>query len=136
MNSQIEEHRNDWRPAPRLVGTIRETANRLGVTELTVRRHIKSGKLYAVQIGGSWRVPSDTHGRIQDLPEECSLHQVANCLDVSSLTVRRWIKNGQFPATKRNRMWVIQRFDLENLLTAGAPGSATHQSDELRKKAQ
>lgn len=106
----------DWHPAPRLVGTIRETANRLGVTELTIRRQIKSGKLHAVQIGGTWRIPTGSPERINDLPLECSLHQVANCLDVSGLTVRRWIKSGQFPAHKQDGTWVIDRRDLETIL--------------------
>jgi len=114
------------RVTPRLVGTIRDTAKQLGVTELTIRRHIKSGKLHAVQIGSSWRIPSSTHERIQELPLECSLHQVANSLDVSDLTVRRWIKSRQLPATKRNRAWVISRGDLERLLTAGTPRMAPH----------
>jgi excisionase family DNA binding protein len=109
------------RVTPRLVGTIRDTAKQLGVTELTVRRQIKSGKLHAVQIGSSWRIPSSTNERIQELPEECTLHQVANSLDVSDLTVRRWIKNGQLPAMKRNRAWIVLRSDLERLLTAGTP---------------
>jgi excisionase family DNA binding protein len=103
------------------VGTIRETARRLGVTELTVRRHIKTGKVYAIQIGGSWRIPSSNYVRIQDLPLECTLHQIANSLDVSDLTVRRWIKNGNFPAVKRGRVWVVLRSDLERVLSGGPP---------------
>lgn len=104
-------------PTPRLVCTIRDTAKRLGVTELTVRRQIKAGKLPAVQIGGSWRIPTSIHDRILELPTECSLHQVANSLDVSDLTVRRWIRRNQIPAEKRDRSWIIQRADLERLLT-------------------
>jgi excisionase family DNA binding protein len=86
------------------------------VTELTVRRHIKAGKLHAVQIGGSWRIPCADRERLEELPLECSLHQVANCLDVSSLTVRRWIKSNQLSATKLNRVWVIKRDELEAIL--------------------
>ena len=104
-------------PAPRLVVTIRDTARRLGVTELTVRRQIKSGKLYAVQIGGTWRIPSSTQDLILELPVECTLNQVATSLGVSELTVRRWIKRKQIPAEKRDRSWIIQRSDLEHLLT-------------------
>jgi excisionase family DNA binding protein len=123
------------RVTPRLVGTIRETAKQLGVTELTVRRHIKNGKLHAIQVGGSWRIPTPNSVRIIELPAECNLHQVANSLDVSDLTVRRWIKSGQFPATKRDRMWVVQRSDLENLLASGTDGatpSNSHRSGEIR----
>jgi len=107
------------RVTPRLVVTIRETAKQLGVTELTIRRHIKSGKLHAIQVGGSWRIPTPNSVRISELPDECNLHQIANSLDVSDLTVRRWIKSGQFPATKRDRMWIVKRSDLADLLAAG-----------------
>jgi excisionase family DNA binding protein len=112
------------RVTPRLVVTIRETAKQLGVTELTVRRHIKKGKLHAIQIGGSWRIPIPNSDRIEELPEECNLHQIANSLDVSDLTVRRWIKSGQFPATKRDRMWIVARSDLEELLASGTEGAS------------
>ena len=109
------------RPIPRLVGTVRDVAKQLGVTELTVRRQIKAGKLHAIQIGGSWRIPNSIHDRIQALPMECTLRQVANSLDVSDLTVRRWIKANEIPATKRDRAWVVLRNDLERLLSAATP---------------
>lgn len=119
-----QPHSNPRRITPRLVGTIRDTAKQLGVTELTVRRQIKAGKLRAVQIGSCWRIPSATPEKLQELPLECTLHQVANSLDVSDLTVRRWIKGKQLPATKRNRAWVVMRSDLEALLTTGTPRRA------------
>jgi excisionase family DNA binding protein len=119
-----QPHNNPRRITPRLVGTIRDTAKQLGVTELTVRRQIKAGKLRAVQIGSCWRIPSATPEKLQELPLECTLHQVANSLDVSDLTVRRWIKAQQLPATKRNRAWVVMRSDLEALLVTGTPRRA------------
>lgn len=112
----------NYRPAahraatPRLVNTIRQAARELGVGELTVRRRLKAGTLRGVQIGGTWRLPGPNYGRIVSLPEECTLHQVANSLDVSDLTVRRWVKQGEVPAHKKSRVWVIFRSDLENLL--------------------
>lgn len=84
-------HRVPRSVTPQLVATIHDVARQLGVTELTVRRHIKAGRLLAVQVGGSWRIPTDDDGRIHELPLECTVHQVANCLNVSDLTMRRWI---------------------------------------------
>lgn len=90
-------HRVPRSVTPQLVATIHDVARQLGVTELTVRRHIKAGRLLAVQVGGSWRIPTDDDGRIHELPLECTVHQVANCLNVSDLTMRRWITAEGFP---------------------------------------
>ncbi len=104
------------RVSPRLVRTIRETARQLGVSELTVRRRLRDGILQGVQLGGSWRLPGPGIDRIRELPEECSVEQIAQSLIVSELTVRRWIMSGQFPATKSHRVWMIKRSDLEQIL--------------------
>lgn len=117
--TNYEIHRVPRSVTPQLVATIHDVARQLGVTELTVRRHIKAGRLLAVQVGGSWRIPTDDGGRIHELPLECTVHQVANCLNVSDLTMRRWITRGGFPATKRGRVWMVQRADLELLLKTG-----------------
>ena len=102
---------------PRLVNTIREMAKLLGVTELTIRRRIKAGTLRGVQIGGSsWRLPGANKDRIYELPVECTPHQVAMSLEVSDLTVLRWIKGGKLSAEKRGRAWYVQRNVLENIL--------------------
>lgn len=105
-------------PCPCLVETLPQLARRHGVSVLTVRRWIASGRLQAVRIGGSWRVPmvptSDAN-----LPPRCTVHQVANSLNVADLTVRRWITAGVLPARKEGRHWVIERNHLEVLLGTG-----------------
>ena len=107
------------RVTPRLVKTIRETAKQFGVGELTVRRRIKAGSLNAVRLGGSWRIPAANLERLFDLPPQCTVRQVANSLDVSELTVRRWIKAGQLHATKGPRVWMVLREELEHILISG-----------------
>jgi excisionase family DNA binding protein len=103
-----------------LVLTIAATARLLGVSELTVRRRIRAGTLPAVQIGGSWRIPGPSIHRIAELPEKCTIRQIAHSLDVSELTVRRWIKDGHLPATKSDRSWVVDRNDLSEILRLDA----------------
>jgi excisionase family DNA binding protein len=119
--------RREYRsPAPCLVDTIHGRARRLGVSELTVRRRIKRGTVPAVRIGGTWRVLAPERGSPYQLPETCSVGQVANSLDISQLTVRRLIKAGELQAHKDGRRWSIPREVLVCLLveptslTAGA----------------
>lgn len=106
------------RVTPRLVDSVSQAARTLGVSELTVRRHIKLGTVPAVQIGGTWRIPIAEGDRIAQLPEECTIHEVANSFNVSELTVRRWIHGGHFPAAKRGRTWVVLRTDIEGILSS------------------
>ena len=111
------------RVTPRLVYTIRGTARQLGITGgsrfAVGSRAAPSTPSRSVVLGAS---PSADLSRIRDLPEECTLRQVANSLEVSRrLTVRRWIAAGQFPATKRSRTWVVQRSDLEEAPRRRAP---------------
>ena len=105
------------RVTPRLVQSVSATARQLGVSELTIRRHIRDGRLTAFQIGGTWRSAGPRLARIEDLPDSCTVAQIAHSLDVSELTVRRYIRAGELPATKHSRSWVIKRSDLEQLLS-------------------
>jgi excisionase family DNA binding protein len=104
------------RVSPRLVQSISGAARQLGVTELTIRRRIRDGKLPAVQIGGSWRLRGPGFDRLCELPEECTVRQVAHSLYVAEITLWRWVRDGHIPASKRGRMWMIKRSDLEGLL--------------------
>jgi excisionase family DNA binding protein len=103
-------------PAPCLVDTIRGRARRLGVSEVTVRRRIKSGDILAARIGGAWRLLAPERGSPDQLSEVCSVRQVANSLDVSDLTVRRLIRSGRLKAFKDGRHWLIPRDGLSALL--------------------
>src|SRR5689334_17830496 len=44
--------------------TVREVANRLRVSPITVRRYIKSGRLSAVRVGHAVRVPADSFEKL------------------------------------------------------------------------
>jgi excisionase family DNA binding protein len=114
---------SDVRPAARhgqpsrcLVETVQHRARRLGVSELTVRRHIKGKRVRAIQIGGTWRIPGENAALVYDLPPWCSVRQVANSFDVSELTVRRWIASGALAARKSGRVWKIDRHELIGLI--------------------
>ena len=49
--------------------------------------------------------------------------QVADELHVTVVTVRRWITNGQLPASKAGlRNWMLRRSDLDAFLAAGSAG--------------
>lgn len=69
----------------------------------------------AVRIGGSVRFVADSPSL---LPPTCTVRQVANSLNVSELTVRRWIASGALPGQKVGGSWAVLRSDLERLLTA------------------
>jgi excisionase family DNA binding protein len=111
---QIAERR-DSAPVPCLVETIQQRARRLGVSELTIRRRVRSGHDGAFHIGGTWRLPAPCDSSVGDLPTRCSVRQTANSLGVSMLTVRRWISSGEIPAVKDGRAWSIPRHYLEDL---------------------
>jgi len=53
--------------------TVRETAEILRVSEITVRRHIASGTLQAVRIGRSVRVTQDSLDRVLHPEEQSNL---------------------------------------------------------------
>ena len=103
-------------PAPCLVETIEQRARRLGVSQVTIRRRIRSGQDAAFQIGGAWRLLPPGAVSAAHLPKKCSVRQVANTLGVSELSVRRQIASGAMPAEKVGRAWLIPRRYLENLL--------------------
>jgi excisionase family DNA binding protein len=103
-------------PAPCLVDTIHGRANRLGVSAMTVRRRIKTGEIRAVRFGGAWRILAPERGSPSQLPEVCSVRQVANSLDVSELTVQRLIRSGRLNAFKASRRWWISRSVVVDLL--------------------
>jgi len=54
--------------------SIREAAVRVGVTEKTVRRWIKSGRLHALKIGGQYRITSADLGQAMDMPGVSNVH--------------------------------------------------------------
>jgi excisionase family DNA binding protein len=104
------------RAVPSLVSSVQRAAKQMGVSELTVRRHVRDGRLRAVLVGGTWRIPRANPGPMLHLPVECSIRQVANSLEISEVTVRRWIHSGEIPATKRGKHWKVPRRFLEVLV--------------------
>ena len=63
--------------------SIREAATRADVTEKTVRRWIKGGRLHAVKLGGQYRMTLADLDRARDTPTEGSVHP-AGTHDVDS----------------------------------------------------
>jgi excisionase family DNA binding protein len=63
--------------------------------------------------------------------------QVADELQVTVVTVRRWIANRELRASKAGpRRWMIRRSDLDSLLAAGGPpgtGPAASEDPSFRK---
>jgi excisionase family DNA binding protein len=57
--------------------------------------------------------------------------QVADELQVTVVTVRRWIANRELRATKAGpRRWTIRRSDLDNFLAGGQPGASIELSED------
>jgi len=54
--------------------SIREAAARAGVTEKTVRRWIKGGRLHALKLGGQYRITLADLDRARDTPAEGHVH--------------------------------------------------------------
>jgi len=54
--------------------SIREAATRADVTEKTVRRWIKSGRLHALKLGGQYRITLADLDRARDTPSEGHVH--------------------------------------------------------------
>jgi len=54
--------------------SIREAARRADVTEKTVRRWIKSGRLHALKLGGQYRISLADLDRARDTPSEGHVH--------------------------------------------------------------
>lgn len=110
------------RPIPPMMEGIASRARRTGVSEVTVRRQVLRGRLGAVQIGGSWRIPLP-EAEPWSLPEYCTVRQVANALEASEVTVRRWIAAGELPATKTGRIWLVPRAALAALVSRAGPSA-------------
>jgi excisionase family DNA binding protein len=100
------------------VRTVPEEAQLLGVSVGTARRRVTSGEVPAIQVGGTWRIPIEGVPGLGALPAWCTVGQVANSLDVSIVTVRRWIRDGDVPAARQGRRWRIPRAYLERLLAS------------------
>jgi excisionase family DNA binding protein len=57
--------------------------------------------------------------------------QVADELQVTVVTVRRWIANRDLRATKAGpRRWMISRSDLKSFMAAGGPSGAVEVSED------
>ena len=54
--------------------SIREAATRADVTEKTVRRWIKGGRLHAIKLGGQYRITLADLDRARDTPSEGHVH--------------------------------------------------------------
>jgi len=62
-------------------------------------------------------------------PEELSLHEVAEILDVHYMTAYRYIRLGILPARREGRSWRIHRDDLDVYMTKGEPRTQRGEAD-------
>ena len=54
-------------------------------------------------------------------PNELSLHEVAEILDVHYMTAYRYVRLGILPARREGRSWRIHRTDLDEYLAKDEP---------------
>ena len=62
-------------------------------------------------------------------PEELSLHEVAEILDVHYMTAYRYVRLGILPAQREGRSWRIRRDDLDDFVAKGEPRTERGQAD-------
>ena len=62
-------------------------------------------------------------------PNELSLHEVAEILDVHYMTVYRYVRLGILPAHREGRSWRIQRSDLDEYLARDEPRTQRGEAD-------
>ena len=62
-------------------------------------------------------------------PEELSLHEVAEILDVHYMTAYRYVRLGILPARREGRSWRIRRDDLDDFVAKGEPRTERGQAD-------
>ena len=62
-------------------------------------------------------------------PEELSLHEVAEILDVHYMTAYRYVRLGILPARREGRSWRIRRDDLDDFMTKDEPRTQRGEAD-------
>jgi len=62
-------------------------------------------------------------------PEELSLHEVAEILDVHYMTAYRYVRLGILPAQRQGRSWRIRRDDLDDFMVKGETGTQRGKAD-------
>jgi len=62
-------------------------------------------------------------------PEELSLHEVAEILDVHYMTAYRYVRLGILPAQREGRSWRIRRDDLDDFMAKGETGTQRGEAD-------
>ena len=62
-------------------------------------------------------------------PDELSLHEVAEILDVHYMTAYRYVRLGILPAQRKGRTWRIDRSDLNEYLAADEPRTPRGEAD-------
>lgn len=95
---------------------VPEAAERLGITEEMVRKHIRSGNLYAKRSGrgnrSAWLLDADEINRETELkarrttpspPGRMTVQEAAAALGTSPEMIRRWIRQGRLHAERSER---------------------------------
>ena len=108
-------------PEPgRLVFTVEEVAERLGVHPNTVRDMIHEGAFRARQVGRVWKIPVSAFGEYLDGRDNparvMSMDEVADALGVHRDTVSKMLSAGTIRAVRAGRTWKVPLSALEEFL--------------------
>lgn len=112
--------------------TVREAADFLHISEVTVYRLLSRGALPgAFRVRGSWRIrcedlerwggakPERRKKKKRTAEEESpvlTLNEVAEMFQVSRITIYRLVWQGQLHAQRIGRLWRVNREEIEKLL--------------------
>jgi excisionase family DNA binding protein len=119
-------------PKPgRLVFSVEEVAERLGVHPNTVRDMIHEGAFRARQVGRVWKIPVSAFGEYLDGRDNparvMSIDEVAEALSVHRDTVSKMLNAGTIRAVRAGRTWKIPLSALEEFL-AGRDNPPTEET--------
>lgn len=99
--------------------TIKEVAEKLGLSTGTVTKLIASGKIKSVKVGKSVRVPDSAFeefemaGKIRKPKDTFTVAEVADMFKITPQTVRKFIHSKQIKAVKHGRSFYIPKSEIE-----------------------
>lgn len=113
--------------AKKILG-IKDVAWAMKVVPKTVREWAQSGKIPMVKKGKSWIISEEDFlawAREKKIPPAqrfLSITEVARMLNVSYVTIKRWIEKEGLPALRVGRLWRVEKGDLEEWLESKKVG--------------
>lgn len=107
--------------AKKMLG-IKDAARVMRVAPKTVQRWIQGGKIPMMKMGKSWRISEEDflvwvkEKKAPPVQRFLSVAKVGYMLDVSPLTIKKWIEKEGLPALKVGKLYRIEKKDLEEWL--------------------